>query len=114
MDKNTFTDCYSPLAHEELMTRLAAIRHVALDMDGTIYMGSTLFTWTKAFLAKLDALGIGYSFLTNNPSKNIDDYLHKLEGMGMNGCTPPHWPPSTTSVRTIPRPNGSFCSVRRV
>ena len=83
MDKNTFTDCYSPLAHEELMTRLAAIRHVALDMDGTIYMGSTLFPWTKAFLAKLDALGIGYSFLTNNPSKNIDDYLHKLEGMGI-------------------------------
>ena len=85
MDKNTFTDCYSPLAHEELMTRLAAIRHVALDMDGTIYMGSTLFPWTKAFLAKLDALGIGYSFLTNNPSKNIDDYLHSKRP----GSSPP-------------------------
>ena len=35
-------------------------------------------------------------------------------GCPVNGCTPPHWPPSTTSVRTIPRPNGSFCSVRRV
>ena len=116
MDKNTFTDCYSPLAHEELMTRLAAIRHVALDMDGTIYMGSTLFPWTKAFLAKLDALGIGYSFLTNNPSKNIDDYLHKLEGMGIGVPRERMYTSAlaTTSVRTIPRPNGSFCSVRRV
>ncbi len=84
MDKDIFTDFYSPLSHEELTARLAAIRHVALDMDGTIYMGSTLFPWTKAFLAKLDELGIGYSFLTNNPSKNIDDYLHKLARMGID------------------------------
>ena len=53
---------------------LSKIKHVALDMDGTIYLGNTLFPFTKDFLAKMSDAGIGYSFLTNNPSKSIDDY----------------------------------------
>ena len=111
MDKNTFTDCYSPLAHEELMTRLAAIRHVALDMDGTIYMGSTLFPWTKAFLAKLDALGIGYSFLTNNPSKNIDDYLHKLAKLGIEATREEMY---TTALATIDYIRSHYPTAKRL
>ncbi|MDR3297678.1 MAG: HAD-IIA family hydrolase, partial [Prevotellaceae bacterium] len=59
------------------------IKHVALDMDGTIYNGSTLFPFTVPFLAKLKAQGIGYSFLTNNPSRSADDYLRHLHGMGI-------------------------------
>ena len=73
----------SPFAHEELLERARRIRHVALDMDGTIYMGMSLFPWTKRFLSDLTEMGIGYSFLTNNPSKNIADYLHKLASLGM-------------------------------
>ena len=42
--------------------RLANIRHVALDLDGTVYLGGTLFETTKPFLASLDELGIGYTF----------------------------------------------------
>lgn len=67
----------------ELLARLRKIRHVALDMDGTIYNGSTLFPFTPGFLASLKAAGIGYSFLTNNPSKNTGDYLKHLEKMGI-------------------------------
>ena len=67
----------------ELKTRLQAIRHVVLDMDGTIYMGSTLFPYTLPFLERLGRLGISYSFLTNNPSKSIDDYLERLAGFGV-------------------------------
>ncbi|MBQ2873751.1 MAG: hydrolase, partial [Bacteroidales bacterium] len=63
--------------------RLAKIRHLALDMDGTIYMGSTLFPFTIDFLAEMRAAGIGYSFLTNNPSRSVADYLKKLEGLGI-------------------------------
>ena len=37
----------------EMKERLSKIRHVALDMDGTIYMGSTLFPFTKKFLADM-------------------------------------------------------------
>jgi NagD protein len=63
---------------------LSAIRHIALDMDGTIYRGETLFPETLPFLQMLRDLGIGYTFLTNNPSKNTGDYLAKLRKMGIN------------------------------
>ena len=62
----------------ELKHALSKIKHVALDMDGTIYLGNTLFSFTKDFLAKMTDAGIGYSFLTNNPSKSVADYLKKL------------------------------------
>lgn len=65
------------------LQRLRRIAHVALDMDGTIYKGGTLFPWTPPFLARLKAMGIGYSFLTNNPSKSVPDYLKHLEKMGI-------------------------------
>ena len=67
----------------ELRARLAKIKHLALDMDGTIYLGSTLFPFTKKFLSDMSQAGIGYSFLTNNPSKSVADYLKKLEGLGI-------------------------------
>ena len=62
---------------------LSQIKHVALDMDGTIYLGNTLFPFTKDFLTKMSNAGIGYSFLTNNPSKSVSDYLNKLSGLGI-------------------------------
>ena len=62
---------------------LSKIRHVALDMDGTIYKGGTLFEFTRPFLALLTELGIGYTFLTNNPSKSVEDYLKHLGKMGI-------------------------------
>jgi NagD protein len=63
--------------------RLSAIRHVALDMDGTIYRGGTLFETTEPFLTLLKELGIGYTFLTNNPSKSVTDYLAHLREIGI-------------------------------
>lgn len=63
--------------------RLREIRHVALDMDGTIYSGGTLFESTLPFLAVLGELGIGHTFLTNNSSKSAGDYLARLRGIGI-------------------------------
>ena len=37
----------------ELKEKLAKIRHLALDMDGTIYMGTTLFPFTIDFLNEM-------------------------------------------------------------
>jgi HAD superfamily hydrolase (TIGR01450 family) len=71
-------------AEEAVADRLAGIRHVALDMDGTIYCGSVLFPFTTSFLKRLDRLGIGYSFLTNNSSKSRRDYIARLEAMGLS------------------------------
>ena len=47
----------SVYTHDELMERLRRIRHVALDMDGTIYMGMSLFPYTKPFLARTQGDG---------------------------------------------------------
>ena len=66
-----------------MLERLREIAHVALDLDGTIYKGGTLFPCTLPFLAQLRALGIGCTFLTNNPSKSVVDYLAHLDKMGL-------------------------------
>ena len=66
-----------------LNERLRQIRHVALDMDGTIYRGRTLFEHTVPFLKLLTELGIGHTFLTNNSSRSSRDYLAHLKHMGI-------------------------------
>ena len=48
-----FNKYISPLSHEALLQALAKIKHVALDMDGTIYLGNTLFPYTQPFLDTL-------------------------------------------------------------
>jgi HAD superfamily hydrolase (TIGR01450 family) len=63
---------------------LATIRHVVLDMDGTIYLGSTVFPDTLPFLATLNRLGIGYSFVTNNCSRSRAEYAKHLHEMGID------------------------------
>src|SRR5688572_4212498 len=62
------------LSKLKMKNNLSKIRHLALDMDGTIYKGNTLFDFTLPFLASLREMGIGYTFLTNNPSKSAKDY----------------------------------------
>lgn len=96
---------------EELLRRLSQIRHVALDMDGTIYMGSELFPWTGPFLAGLRQQGIGYSFLTNNPSKSIADYLHNLETMGIRATRAEMY---TTTLATIDYLRAHYPEARRL
>ena len=71
------------LTSPDLLRRLRDIAHVALDMDGTIYKGGTLFACTLPFLTQMRALGIGCTFLTNNPSKSSADYLAHLKKMGL-------------------------------
>ncbi len=62
---------------------LAGLRHIVLDMDGTIYKGSRLFACTLPFLAGLKAVGIGRTFLTNNTSRSKNDYVSKLRRFGI-------------------------------
>ena len=63
--------------------RWKKVRHVVLDMDGTIYLGGRLFAETLPFLATLEELGIGWDFLTNNNSKGRADYVESLRLMGI-------------------------------
>jgi NagD protein len=70
---------------------LAKIRHVVLDMDGTMYLGGTLFPETLPFLAALSRLGIGYSFVTNNCSHSRGEYLKRLREMGIEALSNSLW-----------------------
>jgi NagD protein len=59
------------------------IRHVLLDLDGTVYSDDQVLPETLPFLATLDELGIGSTFITNNTSRAVDDYVAKLSGLGI-------------------------------
>ena len=66
---------------------LGRIRHVVLDMDGTIYLGGTLFASTLPSLATLRKLGVGYSFVTNNCSYSRQEYVQRLRTWGLRRTT---------------------------
>src|SRR5205814_1473297 len=74
---------FSRFQSNTLNARLRQIRHAALDMDGTLYAGGTLFEHTLPFLRLLENLGIGHTFLTNNSSKSTRDYLAHLRRLGI-------------------------------
>jgi HAD superfamily hydrolase (TIGR01450 family) len=66
-----------------MIDRLAKLQHVVLDMDGTIYLGHKLFPETLPFLALLEQLNVGYSFVTNNCSRSRAEYVAHLHDMGI-------------------------------
>ncbi len=59
------------------------IRHVVLDLDGTLYRDGRVFPQTLPFLERLGRLGMGYTFLTNNTSRSKAEYVQKLNGLGI-------------------------------
>jgi NagD protein len=66
------------------MPDLSKLRHIVLDMDGTIYLGGTLFSSTLPFLAQLEQRGIGYTFVTNNCSHSRAAYVNRLRNLGID------------------------------
>ncbi len=106
-----FNKYMSPMSDEDLMKACAKIKHVALDMDGTIYMGSTLFPYTIPFLKTLTDNGIGYSFLTNNPTKSQADYLKRLESLGIHATANEMY---TSAISTIEYIKVHYPSAKRL
>lgn len=106
-----FDKYISPMNHKALLKALGKIKHVALDMDGTIYLGNTLFPYTQPFLDTLRKLGISYSFLTNNPTKNADDYLRKLKGLGIEADEDQMY---TSSIATIDYIHQHYPKARKI
>lgn len=95
----------------ELRESLSRIKRLALDMDGTIYLGSTLFPFTVDFLDSMKNAGVDYSFLTNNPTKSVADYLKKLEGMGIHADQDNMY---TTSLAAIDYIKSHYPDARRL
>ena len=80
-------------------------------MDGTIYLGSTLFPYTQAFLQTLRDNGISYSFLTNNPTKSSNDYLLKLQKLGIDATEEQMY---TSSIATIDYIHMQYPEAKRI
>ena len=62
---------------------ISSMRLFLFDMDGTLYLGSQLYSFTKELLEQIRAVGGRYLFMTNNSSKSVADYIKKLSAMGI-------------------------------
>jgi NagD protein len=96
---------------KENSSALARVRHVVLDMDGTLYRGKRLFAATLPFLDRLRRLGIGYTFLTNNTSLSKSDYVEKLRRFGIDAA---EGEISTSADATIAYLRDQFPRVRTI
>ncbi len=65
---------------------LRGVKYFLLDMDGTIYLDTTLFEGTLDFLNILRAQGKRAVYITNNSSKNTQAYVEKLQKMGIDAA----------------------------
>ena len=65
-------------------SKLKDIRLYALDMDGTIYLGTQWIPGARQFLDAVTRSGRDYVFLTNNSSRDPAAYVDKLAGMGLD------------------------------
>ena len=67
----------------DLTNALKEISLYLFDMDGTLYLGNRLYDFTVDLLQTIRATGGRYLFMTNNSSKSVEDYIKKLEKMGI-------------------------------
>ena len=65
------------------MERVKNIKLFLFDMDGTLYLGDRLYSFTKELLAEIKKSGGKYMFMTNNSSKSVVDYIKKLDKLGI-------------------------------
>ena len=66
------------------MERVRNVKLFLFDMDGTLYLGDRLYDFTQELLKTIRGKGGKYLFMTNNSSKSVEDYIKKLERMGID------------------------------
>lgn len=62
---------------------LKNIKLFLFDLDGTLYLGDKLFDFTTELLETIKSVGGRYIFMTNNSSKSVNDYIKKLDKLGI-------------------------------
>lgn len=72
-----------PEVNQDIRSRLKDITCFALDMDGTVYLGTKWIEGAVDFLKAVEKAGKQYIFLTNNSSKGPENYVEKLAAMGL-------------------------------
>ena len=65
------------------MKPLAETTLFLIDMDGTLYLGNELIDGASAFIDSLIQAKKRYVFLTNNSSKNANEYVQKMKHLGI-------------------------------
>lgn len=65
------------------LSRLSSVRAFALDLDGTTWLGDRLLPGARELKGLLDARGIPTVFVTNNSSRGRDDYVERLNALGL-------------------------------
>jgi HAD superfamily hydrolase (TIGR01450 family) len=55
----------------------------AFDLDGTIYLGDHLLPGAKRLVEELRARDVAVRFLSNNPTKDPEQYAAKLDRLGL-------------------------------
>ena len=68
--------------NQTVIDRLNTIRLFLLDLDGTVYLGTTPVPGAVDFINRLKSTGKDYVFMTNNSSKSAADYIEKLTKLG--------------------------------
>ena len=64
-------------------SRLSGVKAVFLDLDGTIYLGGNLINGALDFLKRCEEMGVKRYFLSNNSSRSVEQYVAKLNKMGI-------------------------------
>lgn len=67
----------------ELKEYVQKLKLYLFDMDGTLYLGDRLYDFTIELLDTIKNTGGTYLFMTNNSSKSVNDYVKKLEKLGI-------------------------------
>ena len=63
---------------------LKGLKLYLFDMDGTLYLGDRLYSFTQELLQTIRQKGGTYLFMTNNSSKSVVDYIKKLDRLGIS------------------------------
>jgi len=67
----------------DLQTVVSNTKLYLFDMDGTLYLGDRLYSFTQELLSAIRERGAKYLFVTNNSSKSVADYVQKLAKLGI-------------------------------
>ena len=67
----------------ELKEYVQKFKLYLFDMDGTLYLGDRLYDFTNELLKTIKKTSGTYLFMTNNSSKSVNDYVKKLQKMGV-------------------------------
>ena len=63
------------------LEKIRKVKYFLLDMDGTIYLDTTVIDGTHEFLAEVKKQGKRIFYITNNSSKAVSQYVEKLAKM---------------------------------